>query len=257
MTYEEARNYIKMQKPDFLRPDGRGKGYVCPACGSGSGKHGTGMTMKQSKNGAWYAKCWACGESFDIFKLWGIENNVSEFKDQLDQLCQYYGITIERLKKTVKPQDIFPLTKEAARVLGFLPSVRVTIMKREVISKEKGKQYEDDKDFDLPDYKLSLDKLILRKTIGDPFIEVEYKYVNLRTAWMEDHEAYDYMFSERAKWAVSCIDYSVSRRIWIMHPEYSKEYYRNMLKILDPVMRRYKVRVADETAAELYGRNAA
>ena len=70
--------------------DNSGKGVVCPLCGSGTGKHGTGMT---TKDGIHYT-CWACGEirNADIFEIVGKTENVSEFKEQKKIICDILGI---------------------------------------------------------------------------------------------------------------------------------------------------------------------
>ena len=46
MNREEARQYIIERGKDHLTPDKSGKGFICPICGSGSGRKGTGITTK-------------------------------------------------------------------------------------------------------------------------------------------------------------------------------------------------------------------
>ena len=68
-------NQIKAEWQRILGADGSGKGAVCPFCGSGTGKHGTGMTLVP---GSLYTlKCFACGASGDVITL----------------ICQKYGWT--------------------------------------------------------------------------------------------------------------------------------------------------------------------
>lgn len=43
-----------------MKSDGCGLGYVCPYCGSGSGIHGTGMSIYASGKGNFRLKCFAC-----------------------------------------------------------------------------------------------------------------------------------------------------------------------------------------------------
>lgn len=57
LEYKEAREYIILHGKDLLERDKSGKGYVCPCCGSGSGRHGTGMREDRERPG--YFKCWA------------------------------------------------------------------------------------------------------------------------------------------------------------------------------------------------------
>ena len=46
MVFDSARDFIIASTNRFLKPDKSGKGFICPICGSGSGKHGTGITTK-------------------------------------------------------------------------------------------------------------------------------------------------------------------------------------------------------------------
>ena len=53
----------------ITEPDNSGKGFVCPLCGSGTGKNGTGLAIgTKNKN---YFQCWnaGCGFGGDIFDL--------------------------------------------------------------------------------------------------------------------------------------------------------------------------------------------
>ena len=40
MNRAEAKNYINNNPQEHLTKDKSGKGYICPVCGSGSGKKG-------------------------------------------------------------------------------------------------------------------------------------------------------------------------------------------------------------------------
>lgn len=51
----------------ITQPDNSGRGFVCPLCGSGTGKHGTGMTAG-TKNPHFF-QCWNCGFKGDVFDL--------------------------------------------------------------------------------------------------------------------------------------------------------------------------------------------
>ena len=64
MRREEIMIEINANPARFLERDGSGKGFVCPVCGSGSGKHGTGLTRWKNNPNHWH--CWKCGEGGDI-----------------------------------------------------------------------------------------------------------------------------------------------------------------------------------------------
>lgn len=124
MTYTEAKEYISMQEPTFLTPDHSGKGYICPICGSGSGKHGTGITRKK---GMKRFICWAnhCTDKMDMFSLYGAYAGVDSFRDQLKDLCAYYGITIDAPTKNYY-ENPFPLTNDEVSFLGLRSYVTCT-----------------------------------------------------------------------------------------------------------------------------------
>lgn len=92
MDREEMKAYVKAHLEDYVssvtEPDARaGRGmYVCPLCGSGSGKDGA-FSVKGS---LW--KCFSCGAGGDAFTLYGRLNGVSEFNRQLEGLCAFFGI---------------------------------------------------------------------------------------------------------------------------------------------------------------------
>lgn len=66
------------------------KGRICPVCGSGTGKKGTGIT---SKDGIHWT-CWAngCFTNSDIFGIVGKRNNKYSFTEQLQECCAILGI---------------------------------------------------------------------------------------------------------------------------------------------------------------------
>lgn len=102
MTREEAKQYIKEQLPSFLQPAKRVSGkqtYICPKCGSGSGKNGTGISPYR-KNGTTRYKCFACDLNEDIIGLWKTDKGIEDDKEAFQGLYQYYGITIDQTEGT-------------------------------------------------------------------------------------------------------------------------------------------------------------
>lgn len=92
MNREEARQYIQGRAKDYLKPDGSGKGYVCPVCGSGSGNHGTGITTKDGV----HFTCWrGCFTSADLIDIIGIEHGVEDYNGKLTAAAEAMGITID------------------------------------------------------------------------------------------------------------------------------------------------------------------
>lgn len=98
MDREQAKQYIKEQPPSFLQPAKRVSGkqtYICPDCGSGSGKSGTGISPYRKGNTTRY-KCFACPLNEDIIGLWKIHNGIEDDREAFKGLYQYYGITIDQ-----------------------------------------------------------------------------------------------------------------------------------------------------------------
>ena len=57
MDFKEKINYIHEHPEIYLSKDKSGRGWICPICGSGSGRNGTGMTESKVVKGCF--TCWA------------------------------------------------------------------------------------------------------------------------------------------------------------------------------------------------------
>ena len=60
------KNHTAELLPHFLSP-ARGGGYICPYCGNGSGKDGTGINILP--NNPHVVNCFKCGKAFNIFQI--------------------------------------------------------------------------------------------------------------------------------------------------------------------------------------------
>lgn len=96
MDRETAKQEIKDNWFRFYEADRRGKGIICPLCGSGSGKNGTGITENPDKPG--YLKCWngACefNDGGDIIALKRMETGQG-FMEALYSMADELGIVID------------------------------------------------------------------------------------------------------------------------------------------------------------------
>ena len=93
MTRSEAKEYIERHPEGYLERDKSGKGYICPICGSGSGKKGTGITTKDGE----HYTCWAgCFKWNDIFDVIGMEQglDLNDFNVKLNAAAEIYGIEL-------------------------------------------------------------------------------------------------------------------------------------------------------------------
>ena len=105
MDREQAREYMVARSTAYLKPDKSGKGFICPICGSGSGKNGTGITSKDNNR---HFTCWAgCFTSADIIDIIGLVNGLTDYNSKLQKAASEYGIVIESGHRTVTPNEGF------------------------------------------------------------------------------------------------------------------------------------------------------
>lgn len=122
-----TREEIKSRARDYLRPDGSGKGYICPICGSGSGKKGTGLTTKDGE----HFTCWAgCFQSADLIDIIGLEHGIAtdddrRYPEKLRIAAEELGIPLEeepepRQKRTTEDfaPDLMDYFKSAAQQIN-------------------------------------------------------------------------------------------------------------------------------------------
>lgn len=117
MKRKEAEDYIREHATEYFQTDKRGRGYICPICGSGSGKHGTGITENPKSPG--HFSCWrGCFENADIFDIIAKKENLTDFNDILQRACQIFRVTIDTardnsfLQATAKPKTKSTPVKE-------------------------------------------------------------------------------------------------------------------------------------------------
>lgn len=95
----ELKEKAESSKTLFLQADGQGKGIVCPKCGSGSGRKGTGMRLVPNDPDQHY-HCFACGNHADIIDLIGqTQTNSNDPKEITRAGAEYIRKTLG-----IKPQ---------------------------------------------------------------------------------------------------------------------------------------------------------
>ena len=100
MTRAEALDYIN-NNPRWQR-DKSGKGWICPLCGSGGGKDGTGITRDKKKAKPHY-KCWACGVYGDVVDFIAQEHGLQAGSaEAFEAAYQLYGIQVSNDTELVK-----------------------------------------------------------------------------------------------------------------------------------------------------------
>jgi len=99
MTKDEIKEYLHQNPQIYFKRDKSGKGYICPLCGSGSGKKGTGLTTKNNIT----FKCWACDFSGDVIEFIGAEYHLDNFADKFQKACEIYNINLNENFKSAIP----------------------------------------------------------------------------------------------------------------------------------------------------------
>lgn len=87
-----AKDYIRERPELILQPDRNG-GFICPICGSGSGKNGTGLFVQRDKM---HYTCFAgsCFKNKDIFDIIGLQYGLTDFKDIMSKAAELTGIEL-------------------------------------------------------------------------------------------------------------------------------------------------------------------
>lgn len=106
---------IKYLTPTFLPLAGNRASYICPVCGSGSGKHGSGMTSRDNE----YWKCWSCGLSASKIELFRIQNNLT-YEEACRGILRYYGFSPVPLGTETKRNSVW-LSSEELESLQLCP----------------------------------------------------------------------------------------------------------------------------------------
>lgn len=118
MNRNEAKEYVLQQEPTFLPTAKKISGkqsYVCPVCGSGSGKSGTGIVKDPGNKMHPHYSCFPCKANgrgyYDIIELYA-EHSGLDMNDAglYDSIYSYYGLiitegTIDTPRSANKPQE--------------------------------------------------------------------------------------------------------------------------------------------------------
>ena len=94
---ETLKSYLRSYVESVTQKSKGANMYVCPICGSGSGRNGTGaFSIKDGTS--W--KCFSCNAGGDIFDLYGAINNTADHNEQLKGLSEIYGITVDSYRSS-------------------------------------------------------------------------------------------------------------------------------------------------------------
>ena len=90
MELKEIIELIHSRGEELLQRDKSGKGFICPICGSGNGKNGTGITSRD--NGIHFT-CWrGCFNNADIIDIIGMRDNITDPGEKIRHAAELLGI---------------------------------------------------------------------------------------------------------------------------------------------------------------------
>lgn len=97
MDRQQAIEFINRQDPTYLQK-AKKTGYVCPVCGNGGGKDGTGITKDPNDREHPHYKCFngACGLYADNLELIKEYYQLPDFNEAIKKGCELYGIAVDR-----------------------------------------------------------------------------------------------------------------------------------------------------------------
>lgn len=132
-TREQLKEEIRARATDWLQRDKSGKGFICPKCGSGSGKNGNGTGIT-SKDGIHF-RCWAgnCFEKADIIDIVGLCYGLTDYNDKLQKAAEeilHYSGNVHDLPRdngsstrstTIRPIDKLKTERQPAKQTPAAP----------------------------------------------------------------------------------------------------------------------------------------
>ena len=104
MKIDEALAYMHEHDTDRLEPDGQNKssaspkGWICPICGSGSGKNGTGI--RRTPESKTHFKCFSCGFYGDIVELIAKRDGYDKQSNltKINHACKEFNIRLDKVR---------------------------------------------------------------------------------------------------------------------------------------------------------------
>jgi len=102
------KELLRSQEPTFLTKAKR-TGYICPACGNGSGRDGDGITRQPNTHSY---KCFKCGFYGDIIDLFGLQNNITDEAEKFKKCREYFGIEADQRNETKRKEPETPPVSE-------------------------------------------------------------------------------------------------------------------------------------------------
>lgn len=121
MNFDETKQAINEQTPDFLEK-ARKLGYICPLCGSGSGKNGTGISRDKKRGNKYH--CFACNFDGDVIALWQATHEGMNFIEAVKTAAEHYGLNYDGTppaRRTDEPRKKSALNQERTEEINEKP----------------------------------------------------------------------------------------------------------------------------------------
>ncbi|HER1628888.1 TPA: toprim domain-containing protein [Streptococcus pyogenes] len=109
MDRQEATEVVKEYLTSYVETltehsaKGNKKAYVCPLCGSGSGKSKTGAFTITPDGNSW--KCFACDKGGDTLDLIGYIEGIDDYNSKLTRAGELFNMTIDAPAREYQNQD--------------------------------------------------------------------------------------------------------------------------------------------------------
>lgn len=127
IDYQRLKEEVNQREPDFL-PKAPKKingfdSYICPCCGNGSGKNGTGIVLdiNHTNKGRRY-KCFKCQLNEDVIGLYMKYSNISDFNQGIRKAAEYFKIDVkgaEGVKQVSTDKELQQKPKEKKDYTNF------------------------------------------------------------------------------------------------------------------------------------------
>ena len=114
--FRKKLEYVHEHPEIYFNRKARRSGYVCPVCGNGSDKDGTGVNL--IKGQTFRYKCFKCGTSGDVINFYAAEHHLSN-ADAIIEVIKLYGLDTAGNSSVSKVFDGQSDTVELAEELKF------------------------------------------------------------------------------------------------------------------------------------------
>lgn len=100
MDYQTATEAVKERLTEYVESltdhssKGNRKAYICPICGSGTGRSKTGAFTITPEGTSW--KCFACDRGGDVLDLIGYVEGLENYKDKIARAGELFNLDIEQ-----------------------------------------------------------------------------------------------------------------------------------------------------------------